>query len=67
LPEQDLGTGRHEQLEQRSLVERAKLHRRLVGLDFRQKVVDPDRVALFLVPDRELPLGHRGRQLRHLE
>src|SRR6266542_3013232 len=54
-------------LEQCSLVERSELHRRLVGLDFGEQIVDGDGVAFFLVPDRELPLGHRGRQLGHLQ
>ena len=39
-------------LEQRPLVEGAKLHRRLVGLDLGEQIVDRDRVALLLVPRR---------------
>ncbi len=67
LAELHLGPRRNEDLEKRALVEGAKLHRRLVGLDLGEEIVDADRVALLLVPRRENPLFHRGRELRHLE
>jgi hypothetical protein len=62
-----LAAGGDQKLEERSLVERAELHRRLVGFDFGEKIVDRHGIALFFVPNRQLALGHRGRQLRHLQ
>ena len=58
---------RHEDLEERSAIEGAKLHRRFVGFDLREKFIDLDSVALLLVPGDDLALFHRGRELRHVD
>ena len=50
-------------LEERALVEGAKLHGRLVRFDFGEKIVDGDRVTLFLCHTVELALGHGGDSL----
>src|SRR5262249_59778787 len=45
----------------------AVLHRRLVGLDLGEQVVDRDGVADLLVPHTDLTLLHGGGELRHLQ
>ena len=67
LAELHHGAGGGEDLEQRALVEGAELHRRLVGLDLGEEVVDGDGVALLLVPRADLALLHGRGELRHLE
>src|SRR5262249_21213889 len=67
LAELHLSARGDEELQERALVEGAELHRRLVGLDLGEEIVDVDCVALFLVPRGEDALLHRRRQLRHVE
>ena len=60
-----LGALRDHDLGEDALVDRLDLHRRLVGLDFRQHVAGRDMIALRLDPARNLAFGHRRRQRRH--
>jgi hypothetical protein len=59
--------GGRQDLEQRALVERPKLHGRLVGLDLGEELVDLDAVAGLLVPRASWTLLHRRGELGHVE